>query len=90
MEEGEEALGSSANYWLNGSGRYMARPHRPHDSEPAHVDTAARCIAEMEDIEREANAKACFVAAYRAAKIKAGLAAPLGRSPLIGPRAPAA
>jgi hypothetical protein len=30
----------------------------------------------MEDIEREANAKVCFVAAYRAAKIKPGLAAP--------------
>jgi hypothetical protein len=29
----------------------------------------------LEDIEREANAKACFVAAYRAAKIKGDLAA---------------
>ena len=44
-------------------------------TEPVHVDTAARCIAALEDIEREANAKACLVANNRAAKIKAGLAA---------------
>jgi hypothetical protein len=44
-------------------------------TESTHVDRVARTIAPLEDIEREANAKACFIADYRAAKIKAGLAA---------------
>jgi hypothetical protein len=53
--------------WLDRIGRTI--------TEPAHVDKLARTIAPQADIEREANANACFVAAYRAAKIKAGLAA---------------
>ena len=90
MEEGDEALGFEREiYWLSEQAEiWLDRVDRTM-TEPVHLDRLARTIAALEDVEREANAKACFVAAYRAAKIEAGLAA---HSPVafIGPRAPAA
>jgi hypothetical protein len=48
----------AAEVWLDSVDRTIA--------EPVHVDRLARTIAALEGIEREANAKTCFVAAHRA------------------------
>jgi hypothetical protein len=67
MEEGDEALGldrticrlsEQAGMWVDSVDRTI--------TEPVHVDKLARMTAAMEGIEREANAKACFLAAHRA------------------------
>ena len=53
--------------WLDRIGRTM--------TEPFHVDRLARCIDALEDVEREANAKARLVTANQAANIKTDLGA---------------
>jgi len=76
MEKGDEALGFEREiYWLNRQAEIWLARIGHTIAEPAHVDRLARTIAALEDIEREANAKACFVAAHRAAKIKTDVGA---------------
>ena len=67
MEEGDEALGFDREiYWLSEQAEMWLDSVDRTITEPVHVDRLARMIAALEDIEREANAKACFVAAHRA------------------------
>jgi len=99
MEEGDEALGFEREiYWLSEQAEMWLDSVDRTMTEPVHVDRLARTIAALDDIEREANAKACLVAANRAAKIKTDLGALIAfgldmDSPVAfdrGPRAPAA
>ena len=71
----------------------MLCPSSSHQSQPVHVDKLARMTAAMEGIEREANAKACFVAAHRATAAAAAIPFCLDVNclvALIEPHAPAA
>jgi hypothetical protein len=67
MEERGEALGFEREIcWMSEQAeRWLDRVDRSM-TDLVHVDRLARTIAALEGIEREANAKTCFVAAHRA------------------------
>jgi hypothetical protein len=59
MEEGDEALGFEREiYWLSEQAEMRLDSVDRTITEPVHLDRLARAIAALEDIERDANAKA--------------------------------
>ena len=71
MEEGDEALGFEREIYYLSERAEMGLDRTGHAiTQPAHVDRLARTIAALEDIEREANAKARLVAANQAENIR--------------------
>jgi hypothetical protein len=73
IEEGDEALGFEGEiYWLNGQAEMWLDRIGRTITETVNVDRSPEPHSRAE--RHRAGGKACFVAAYRAAKIEAGLA----------------